>query len=85
MLQQLTEGSQVSQVGTLTPDHIIQTKRVPAIIHDYQTGAEQDVKSYVSEYEAYFNRNRKPEHKMLDPAPRSVERGRKRKRMFRCG
>ncbi|EKX39060.1 hypothetical protein GUITHDRAFT_143855 [Guillardia theta CCMP2712] len=68
----LPDLSKVSQVGTLTPDHIIQTKRVPAIIHDYQTGAEQDVKSYVSEYEAYFNRNRKPEHKMLDPAPRWI-------------
>ena len=65
----------VSQVGTLTPDHIIQTKRTPAIVRDVARGSEvisKDVGKFVDDYKAYFDRNKQPEHKMLDPAPRWI-------------
>ncbi len=57
----------ISQRGPLTPDHVIRTKRVPML--------GRDVEGYVSEYAAYYERNR---HRgrvaltMLDPAPRVV-------------
>src|SRR5690606_702220 len=53
--------------GPLTPDHIIRTKRTPLV--------GTDVDSFVSEYEAYFERNRgrsDAELTMLDPSPRVV-------------
>lgn len=61
----------VSQRGTATPDHSIRTKPTPMI--------GTDVAGYVTEYTAYFERNRaRGEAKagrpiaMLDPAPRAV-------------
>jgi len=64
----------VANKGTLTPDHIIHTKRVPAIVDNCAAGGSQatDIAEYKKEYAAYFERNRKPEHKMLDPAPRWI-------------
>ena len=66
---------EVSQKGTLTPDHIIQTKRTPAIVKDIEAGSAaipQDIAKFVSDYKQYFDRNKTPEHKMLDPAPRWI-------------
>ncbi|HEX7098299.1 MAG TPA: bifunctional aldolase/short-chain dehydrogenase [Acidimicrobiia bacterium] len=53
--------------GPLTPDHIIRTKRTPLV--------GTDVDSFVSEYQAYFERNKSRSDfalTMLDPAPRVV-------------
>ena len=50
--------------GTLTPDHSIRTKRIPAVLDD--AGA---VARYVAEYTAYFTRHATTQT-MLDPAPR---------------
>jgi len=75
MYSNLPDLEKVSQVGTLTPDHIIQTKRTPAIVNDIAPGCgaiSKDVGKFVTEYTGYFDRNKKPEHKMLDPAPRWI-------------
>lgn len=50
--------------GTLTPDHSIRTKRIPAILHD-----ENAVSGYAAAYADYFQRNQSGQT-MLDPAPR---------------
>jgi NAD(P)-dependent dehydrogenase (short-subunit alcohol dehydrogenase family) len=59
--------TQISQQGPATPDHVIRTKRIPMI--------NRDLKSYVKDYKAYFEKNapnaRKPVD-MLDPAPRII-------------
>ncbi len=50
--------------GTLTPDHSIRTKRVPAILADGNA-----VPAYAAEYQACFERNQSGQT-MLDPSPR---------------
>lgn len=68
----LPDLSTIATQGTLTPDHIIHTKRIPAIVSNAAAGgsASADVGSFKDEYVKYFERNKAPEHKMLDPAPR---------------
>lgn len=64
---QRNDVSTVSQQGPATPDHVIRTKSLPMLGRDVQT--------YVSAYQAYFNRHapsaREPKT-MLDAAPRVV-------------
>jgi len=51
--------------GPLTPDHVIRTKRIPAIIgKDFKS----DLASYVKEYTRYFEDN-KTNETLLNPAP----------------
>ena len=51
--------------GPLTPDHVIRTKRLPAILgDDFKTSLSE----YVDEYEEYFLAN-KTNQTMLNPAP----------------
>ncbi|MCK9472165.1 bifunctional aldolase/short-chain dehydrogenase [Sulfurimonas sp.] len=55
----------IATQGPLTPDHVIRTKRVPAILgDDYVT----DLANYVKEYKKYFDDNKKDET-LLNPAP----------------
>ena len=54
--------------GPLTPDHVIRTKPVPAILGDDPAKA---VARYVQEYQAYFARHAAGQT-CLDPAPRWV-------------
>jgi rhamnose utilization protein RhaD (predicted bifunctional aldolase and dehydrogenase)/NAD(P)-dependent dehydrogenase (short-subunit alcohol dehydrogenase family) len=55
----------IAQQGPLTPDHVIRTKRIPAIL----TGDfKNELASYVSEYINYFDDNRTTET-CLNPAP----------------
>jgi len=54
-------------LGPLTPDHVIRTKRVPLIVGD---SPEKDVAAFVTEYDAYFERNRSGGLQRLDAAPR---------------
>jgi rhamnose utilization protein RhaD (predicted bifunctional aldolase and dehydrogenase) len=61
----------VATRGLLTPDHVLRTKRIPVVV----TGdSEQDVARYVTDYQAYFERNRgiyaDKKLNRLDPAPR---------------
>lgn len=53
--------------GTMTPDHVIRTKRTPMI--------GRDVAAYAADYRAYFERNAPRSNDpltMLDPAPRVI-------------
>ena len=55
----------IAAQGPLTPDHVIRTKRIPAIIgKDF----EADLASYVKEYTQYFEDN-KTNETLLNPAP----------------
>ncbi|MEA1914847.1 MAG: bifunctional aldolase/short-chain dehydrogenase, partial [Campylobacterota bacterium] len=55
----------ISQKGPLTPDHVIRTKRVPAILNkEYK----EELDGYVHEYKKYFQANKKDET-LLNPAP----------------
>lgn len=55
----------IATQGPLTPDHVIRTKRIPAIIgEDFET----DLASYVQEYTQYFEDN-KTNETLLNPAP----------------
>ncbi|MCA6078346.1 bifunctional aldolase/short-chain dehydrogenase [Fulvivirga sedimenti] len=62
----LEKIDQIINRGPLTPDHIIRTKRTPAVIHD---DVDKDIDHYVDDYAQYFNRYASGET-MLDPAPR---------------
>lgn len=56
---------EIAQRGPLTPDHVIRTKRIPAILgKDYKS----DLKNYMDEYEQYFLNN-KTDETLLNPAP----------------
>lgn len=56
---------QIATQGPLTPDHVIRTKRIPAILgSDFKS----DLASYVKEYEQYFMDN-KTNETLLNPAP----------------
>ncbi len=72
-----------SQLGTVTPDHVIRTKPLPLIVPSPAIGdldawciaASNAVDAYVSNYHAYFARNNKiaPIKKTeLDPMPRII-------------
>lgn len=51
--------------GPLTPDHVIRTKRIPAILGD---DFRADLASFVKEYKEYFEANKTTET-LLNPAP----------------
>lgn len=51
--------------GPLTPDHVIRTKRVPAILYD---DFRADLADFVKEYKEYFEANKTTET-LLNPAP----------------
>ena len=53
--------------GPVTPDHVIRTKRVPAVVGD---DARADLARYAAEYRAYFVRHDDGTRTALDPAPR---------------
>jgi rhamnose utilization protein RhaD (predicted bifunctional aldolase and dehydrogenase)/NAD(P)-dependent dehydrogenase (short-subunit alcohol dehydrogenase family) len=55
----------IAAQGPLTPDHVIRTKRIPAIIGE---DFEADLASYVKEYSKYFEDN-KTNETLLNPAP----------------
>jgi len=57
----------ISQQGPVTPDHVIRTKRVPAV--------GRDIEAYANSYRQYFERNAphaKEAKTILDPAPRVI-------------
>ena len=55
----------ISQQGPLTPDHVIRTKRIPAILSD---DFKSDLNNYVQNYKKYFN-NHKTNETLLNTAP----------------
>ena len=59
--------------GPLTPDHVIRTKRIPAVVDAGDARPALDI--YVEQYRAYYARNQRG-HTALDSAPRwAVVRG----------
>ncbi len=72
-----------SQLGTVTPDHVIRTKPLPLILPvpkardlgRFRDDAETILKAYIRDYQAYFKRNNKftlTNKTELDPMPRIV-------------
>ena len=57
----------ISTRGPLTPDHVIRTKRIPAIIESNVIGS---IDKYVEKYTKYFNQYASDSLTMLDPSPR---------------
>ena len=53
--------------GCLTPDHIIRTKRTPAV---FTGNVDKHLSDYVRSYEQYFKKYGTANQSMLDPAPR---------------
>lgn len=64
---QLTNVAQITNRGTLTPDHIIRTKRTPVVIKD---NYEDAIQNYANEYQNYFNEFNTGNLTCLDLAPR---------------
>lgn len=60
------ELARIAQQGPLTPDHVIRTKRLPALLSD--DSVETQLDKYVEDYVAYFNDNVNGEQ-CLNPAP----------------
>jgi rhamnose utilization protein RhaD (predicted bifunctional aldolase and dehydrogenase)/NAD(P)-dependent dehydrogenase (short-subunit alcohol dehydrogenase family) len=59
----------IATQGPLTPDHVIRTKRIPAILGaSSATSPEVELKAYVDEYKKYFEDN-KTNETLLNPAP----------------
>ncbi len=61
-----TDVAVFSQQGPLTPDHVIRTKRTPALISDNPLTAILD---YTEQYQAYFERHKSADLTCLNPAP----------------
>ncbi|MBN4066511.1 bifunctional aldolase/short-chain dehydrogenase [Simkania negevensis] len=57
----------VAKRGTLTPDHVIRTKKSPVI---FKEEAEKAVEAYTESYQKYFAQYATDNLTMLDPAPR---------------
>ena len=74
------EARQWSQLGPITPDHVIRTKPTPCVLHDLpddagslRTYLKQQLDAYSERYQAYFARQQARSttpKKMLDPLPR---------------
>jgi len=55
----------ISQRGPLTPDHVIRTKRIPAIL---ENNYKEELDTYIKNYKKYFQDNKNQET-MLNPSP----------------
>jgi rhamnulose-1-phosphate aldolase/alcohol dehydrogenase len=76
-----SEGcAEFSQIGAACPDHLVHTKRVPLFV-DWRPSEGADtltekletgIASYAEGYNAYFERYKQPDDKIMDPFPRIV-------------
>ncbi|OIP05553.1 MAG: short-chain dehydrogenase [Bacteroidetes bacterium CG2_30_32_10] len=64
---QLPNVAEITNRGTLTPDHIIRTKRIPVVI---KGNFEEAIQNYANEYQNYFNEFNTGNLTCLDLAPR---------------
>ena len=64
---QLSNVTEITSRGTLTPDHIIRTKRTPAVL---KGNYEEAIQNYAKEYQNYFNEFNAGNLTCLDLAPR---------------
>ena len=73
-------GRELSGIGPVTPDHLIQTKRVPLWVDAKDPedvpgllqALREGVKSYAEEYRSWYRRHSNGAEPMLDPYPRVV-------------
>ncbi|MFK7978127.1 MAG: SDR family oxidoreductase, partial [Halioglobus sp.] len=56
--------------GPITPDHVIRTKRTPAIIAEQPAAGVPEIEAFSEQYSAYFEQHATPELQILDQAPR---------------
>ena len=63
----LPNVSSIATRGPITPDHVIRTKRIPAILGEQ---IDEDIVRYATAYRAYFERHANGQLTCLDPAPR---------------
>lgn len=61
----LPNVAEIATRGPITPDHVIQTKRIPVIIQN-----ENSIDEYVADYKNYFEKNNDGTLTCLDPVPR---------------
>ena len=61
----LPNVGEIATRGPITPDHVIQTKRIPMVIEN-----ENSIQEYVSAYKNYFEKNNDGTLTCLDPVPR---------------
>jgi rhamnose utilization protein RhaD (predicted bifunctional aldolase and dehydrogenase) len=74
------DADQLTQVGPVTPDHILHTKRTPLFVRvpdpsnvpSLKAALAEGVEKFRSDYVRYFNRHNRGRHKMLDPSPRVI-------------
>jgi len=62
--------AEISTRGPITPDHVIRTKRVPAVISIQPEEDVQAIARFASQYRSYFERHAAPGLRILDQAPR---------------
>ena len=78
-----TNVKKYSEIGTVTPDHVIRLKPFPLIISpkkissldDFKTLARKQINSFRKKYENYFNKNKlkaREKKVMLDTSPRII-------------
>jgi rhamnulose-1-phosphate aldolase/alcohol dehydrogenase len=75
-----SEAERLTELGAATPDHLMNTKRVPLLI-DVKDPQDMDavraklqegIAEYASSYERWFTRHTDGQHPMLDPFPRVI-------------
>jgi rhamnulose-1-phosphate aldolase/alcohol dehydrogenase len=72
-----TDAPRLSQVGPVTPDHTIYTKRLACFVEtdgsgDLAAQIERSIERFVSEYTRYFDEHRFEGAELADPLPRVV-------------
>ncbi len=74
------EAERISQVGPVTPDHLMHTRRTPLFVRlDTTTSPDQQreqlagaIQQYLSDYGLYFEKHAPPSQAMLDSLPRII-------------
>lgn len=61
---------EISTRGPITPDHVIRTKRIPAVVPHKANDVNDDIERFASEYREYYQRHATPGLHILDQAPR---------------
>ncbi|MCB1689684.1 MAG: bifunctional aldolase/short-chain dehydrogenase [Halioglobus sp.] len=66
----LPNVADIATRGPITPDHVIRTKRIPAIIDTKPAAGVPEIEQFAADYRAYFEANSHAELQILDQAPR---------------
>ncbi|MFT4924830.1 MAG: rhamnose utilization protein RhaD (predicted bifunctional aldolase and dehydrogenase) [Phenylobacterium sp.] len=63
--------AKIATRGPITPDHVIQTKRIPMILDGFnRDDINRVIEQYATDYQTYFASHARAEHTLLDKAPR---------------